>query len=139
MNWWIWSAACLSAAATAFFVWVRIAPHDPVRWHVMPNVVEAKDTTGGALRVVPAAPGGLATLDTLIRSTARTQALAGSVESGMVTYITRSKIVWFPDYTTIRANGANLEMYGRSRFGASDLGVNAARIDAWIADLGQGG
>ena len=33
------------------------------------------------------------------------QVLAGSVEAGMITYVTRSRLMGFPDYTTIRAAG----------------------------------
>ena len=65
--------------------------------------------------------------------------LAGSVEEGMVTYITRSAVFGFPDYTTVRQRGDELEIYGRLRMGYSDLGVNGKRIDRWLALLRQGG
>ncbi|WP_370738197.1 DUF1499 domain-containing protein [Roseovarius albus] len=61
-----------------------------------------------------------------------TQRLAGSVDDGMVTYVSRSKLWGFPDYTTARLRGGRLEIYGRSRFGRSDFAVNATRIDNWL-------
>ena len=33
------------------------------------------------------------------------------------------------------ANPRYVEVYGRSRFGRSDLGVNAKRVDAWLAQV----
>ena len=61
--------------------------------------------------------------------------LAGSVEQGMITYVTRSIVVGFPDYTTVLQNGDQLVIYARLRFGRSDFGVNHARIKRWIDAL----
>jgi len=113
-------------------VYVRLAPTDPDRWHEMPGAVTNRDLSGGAMRVVGAGENGLARMDEIIRATPRTEVLAGSIESGMKTYVTRSKVIGFPDYTTVRATGPQLELYGRLRFGKSDMGVNAARLDRWI-------
>jgi len=55
----------------------------------------------------------------------------------MITYVTRSRVFGFPDYTTVRQAGPQLEIYGRLRFGRSDLGVNAARIDGWLQSFAQ--
>jgi uncharacterized protein (DUF1499 family) len=85
------------------------------------------------------AEGDLATLDRIIRDTPRTRWLAGSVQEGMVTYVTRSRVMGFPDYTTVRQAGDMVEIYGRLRFGKSDLGVNAARIDRWLRRLAEAG
>ena len=116
--------------------YVRLAPTDPKHWHGMPQSVSPGDLDGGAVRVVS---GDLAALDAIIRATPRTQVLAGDVAQGMITYVTRSRVFGFPDYTTVRQSGAQLEIYGRLRFGKSDLGVNAARIDGWLQRLGQAG
>ncbi len=56
----------------------------------------------------------------------------------MVTYITRTAVIGFPDYTTVRLRDGRVEIYGRARYGLSDLGVNAARIDSWLEALAQG-
>jgi uncharacterized protein (DUF1499 family) len=116
--------------------YVRLAPSDPGRWHVMPESLAPGDLAGGAVRVVP---GDMAALDAIIRATPRTRVLAGDVAQGMITYVTRSRLFGFPDYTTVRQDGETLEIYGRLRFGKSDLGVNAARIDGWLQRLGQAG
>ena len=101
----------------------------------MPDTVSDRDLDGGAMRKVE---GDLAALDSIIRDTPRTQVLAGSVDEGMITYVTRSRVFGFPDYTTVRQEGDMLEVYGRLRFGKSDLGVNAARIDGWLRQLQAG-
>ncbi|GAW36740.1 hypothetical protein RA2_03815 [Roseovarius sp. A-2] len=123
----------LIVAALAF---VRLAPSDPARWHQMPESVTNRDLAGGAMRRVE---GDLATLDASIRATARTRVLAGGLDQGMITYVTRSRVFGFPDYTTVRRNDDMLEIYGRLRFGKSDLGVNAARIDGWLDRIAQAG
>lgn len=123
-------------AIVAGMAYVRLAPSDPARWHAMPESLAPGDLAGGAVRVVP---GDLAALDAIIRATPRTQILAGDVAQGMITYVTRSRVFGFPDYTTVRQAGETLEIYGRLRFGKSDLGVNAARIDGWLQRLGQAG
>jgi len=119
-------------AALALLAFIRLAPSDPMRWHQMPDAISNRDLEGGAMRRVP---GDLAALDAIARATPRTRVLAGSVEAGMITYVTRSRVMGFPDYTTVRQVGDMLEIYGRLRFGRSDLGVNAARIDGWLARL----
>jgi hypothetical protein len=119
----------------AALAYVRLAPSDAARWHEMPAEISDRDLAGGAMR---RAEGDLAALDRVIRDTPRTRVLAGSVEAGMVTYVTRSRVFGFPDYTTVRQDGDTLAIYGRLRFGQSDMGVNAARIDGWLARLRQG-
>jgi len=115
---------------------IRLAPSDPARWHQMPDSVTDRDLEGGAMRRVE---GDLAALDAVIRDTPRTRVLAGSVGQGMITYVTRSRVFGFPDYTTVRQSDEMLEIYGRLRFGKSDLGVNAARIERWLDRLAQAG
>lgn len=119
----------------AFLGWVRLAPNDPARWHVAPKVDGDRNGQGSARRLVAAGPDGLARLDAVARNWPRTRVLAGSVDAGMVTYITRTKVIGFPDYTTVQQDGNQLKIYARLRFGRSDLGVNAARVDAWVKAL----
>lgn len=132
MRWIMGAAALLFLVVLAFGAYVRLAPSDPARWHVMPEGVTERDLPGGAMRVVGAGADGLVQLDAIIRAEPRTRVLAGSVEEGMITYVTRSALWGFPDYTTVRRNGKQIELYGRLRFGQSDLGVNAARLDRWL-------
>ena len=125
--------------------YVRLAPSDPARWHVA-LVVDADAPwdqvtalEGGAtLRLSPAkgAPADLlAKLDTIALATPRTQRLAGSVEDGRITWITRTRMWGFPDYTTAEVRPDGLYLHARLRFGKSDLGVNAARLTDWLSRL----
>lgn len=138
MKFFLISLGILAVIGVVISAYVRLAPSDPERWHSMPAAVTNRDTDGGAMRVVGAGQDGLTRLDRIIRATPRTDVLAGSVEAGMITYVTRSRVFGFPDYTTVRQAGPQLEIYGRLRFGHSDLGVNAARIDGWLQSFAQG-
>lgn len=119
----------------AFSVYVRLAPSEVSRWNVIPDGLVEGTGEGSAVRVIEAGPDTLARLDAIARATPRTQVLAGSVQDGMVTYVTRSAVMGFPDYTTIAQQGDRIILYARLRFGRSDMGVNAARLDSWLAAL----
>ncbi len=114
---------------------IRLAPSDPKRWHVAPQADADRDLQGGVLRVVEAGPDGLARLDAIARAAPRTTVLAGSVGDGMITYITRTKVIGFPDYTTVQQDGDVLRIHGRLRFGRKDFGVNKARVDGWLGQM----
>src|SRR6056297_2625384 len=120
----------LFLAGTAY---VRLAPTDPALWHVDPAAAETGagrfvvrpqggDIAGPVLPMPPAE--ALAAIDAVARATPRTRLLAGSPEEGRVTYVTRSALWGFPDYTTVEAvpaeGGAALVIYARLRFGESD-------------------
>ena len=139
MKWLALGLGVIGILAVGLSLYVRLAPSDPARWHRMPAAVTNRDVVGGAMRVIGAGEGGLKRLDDIIRATPRTRVLAGSVGEGMITYVTRSRVFGFPDYTTVRHAGPQLELYGRLRFGGSDLGVNAARLDGWLAAFAQRG
>lgn len=115
--------------------YIRLVPSDPADWHRMPDIAGDADLRNGAMRVVEAGPAGLARLADVALATPRTVVLAGSVGEGTITFVTRSRIWGFPDYTTAAQQGDVLKIYARQRFGMSDLGVNRARVDGWIADL----
>jgi uncharacterized protein (DUF1499 family) len=113
----------------------RMAPSDPDQWHVSTQASQDKDFKSGAIRVVNTGPDGLARLHEIALQTPRTSVLAGAVDSGMVTYITRSAVFGFPDYTTAQQDGDTLTLFARLRFGRSDTGVNRNRLEQWIAGL----
>ncbi len=132
MNW-VWlGLGVLVVFVAAGLAWVRLAPDDVARWHQLPEMIQDRDMEGGVMRV---APGELADLDQIALSEPRTQVLAGSVEDAMVTYVTRSKVFGFPDYTTVAQRGEDLAVHARLRYGKSDMGVNNARVDRWLARL----
>ena len=119
-------------------VFIRLSPSDPARWHV-PLTFDADETlAGGARRVIPGDAQMLERLDAIARATPRTKVLAGSVDDGHITYVTRSAGFGFPDHTTVQLTDGQIRIYARLRFGKADFGVNAARVDQWIDELNAG-
>ena len=126
---------------TAFF---RLAPSDLSKWHVAVLAVEGEEIqTGGILirsKNFDVEPADLLDrLQEVALETPRTSVLAGNVEEGRITFISRSLVWGFPDYTTVEAKADGEDSYllihGRLRFGRSDLGVNAKRVKGWLAAL----
>ncbi len=137
----------LVAALVALMIYIRVAPSRASRWH------DAQTPSTG-LGAFPAISGHIeqleiegdgatqmAALDKIIRATPRTMGLAGTLESGKMTYVTRSAFFGFPDYTTVSLLTNNttgqvaLQVFGRLRFGRKDFGVNRKRIELWLAQL----
>lgn len=116
----------------------RLIPTDPDRWHLPVRQTADADLAGGAVRVLPDSEGLLARIDGLMTGLPRTDRLAGSVADGHITYITHSRVFGFPDYTTVQRVDGEIRMFARLRFGASDLGVNRARLERVLAALDQG-
>ncbi|MFS4579971.1 DUF1499 domain-containing protein [Phaeobacter sp. C3_T13_0] len=116
---------------------IRLAPSDPLDWNTQPEFTEDKTFRGGVFRVVRSGADGLKRFHTVASNAARTRVLAGSVEDEMVTYVTRTRLLGFPDYTTARQDGDLLKVYARLRFGRSDLGANNDRISGWMAQMEQ--
>ncbi len=140
----LWLLVIVVVAAGAS---VRLAPSDPTVWHIDPTTDAAADAAiragMGDARVALALPGApeevLARLDAIALATPRTVRLAGSAAEGRITWVTRSAVWGFPDYTTASARadaeGTRLDLFGRLRFGGSDLGINAARLTDWVGRL----
>jgi uncharacterized protein (DUF1499 family) len=130
--------------------YVRFAPNDPAIWHGDP-LTAVRTTAGGWLvrpeggdapsPVIPGDPADvLAALDRIALATPRTHVLTGTVLTGQVTYVTRSLIMGFPDFTTVTVlpapGGGSLPvLFARQRFGDGDMGVNRARVESWLAQL----
>jgi hypothetical protein len=146
------AAVLLILSAVGLAVWVRFSPNDPARWHVdvagsgdpTPGAcAQAVNAMRGAARVSCLVPGGpaetLARLDAIALASPRTIRLAGSADSGRITWQTRTALWGFPDHTTAQATateaGTRLDIFARLRFGGDDVGVNAARLKAWLAAL----
>lgn len=137
----IWGLGLIILGLLAFAAYVRLAPADPAQWHVAPPVVDAppgqvQALTGAAvLQVQGDGAALLAQLDALAMATPRTARLAGDVAMGRITWVTRSALWGFPDYTTAEAREGGVTVYSRLRFGREDMGVNAARLRQWAKDL----
>ncbi len=131
----VYIVAIVALILVSAALYVRLAPTDMARWHQPIAADEDTDLSGGAIRVVNAEAGALEQADQAIRALPRTEVLAGSVEAGRITYVTRSALWRFPDYTTIEYSDGMLKLFGRARFGYSDLGVNAARLAQVLSAL----
>jgi hypothetical protein len=133
MRMWIWIIGTL---IIGLMIYIRVAPSDVARWHVNLSFDKNATEIGGSKRVIDGDAAQLiAKLDTIIRSEPRTIVLAGSVAEGWITYVVRTKWMGFPDYVTMQSKNDGIRLFSRLRFGRSDLGVNAARLDRWIAGL----
>lgn len=130
-----WIGLVLVLLVISALLWIRLAPDDVARWHQLPEVVQDRDMEGGVIRLVP---GDLAEFDRIMATEPRTHILAGSVDEGLVTYVTRSRVFGFPDYTTVAQRGEDLAIYARLRYGKSDMGVNKARVQRVLAAMAQG-
>ncbi|MEX0970359.1 MAG: DUF1499 domain-containing protein [Paracoccaceae bacterium] len=132
------------------------ATHDPLIWHVDPQLVE-RPVTPNTYLVAPQvlhitnvdreAPqyqveaGVLAKAfdDFVIRQNNIT-VVAGSPAELMVTYVQRSWFWRIPDYISVKfvpleGGASTIIVWSRSRFGHGDMGVNAARVENWLASL----
>ncbi|MBT6190419.1 MAG: DUF1499 domain-containing protein [Tateyamaria sp.] len=108
--------------------YIRLAPTDVAHWHQPVRGSEDASMMGGAVRVLTADATALARVDSAAIALPRTVRIAGSVDQGRITYLTRSKLIGFPDFTTVEYSEGQLKMFARLRFGRSDFGVNAARL-----------
>ena len=137
----------LAAVILGGLAFIRFAPSDVADWHVDPlTVAKPKSANHWLIRdggdapavMLPDAPDQVAArLDAIARATPGTELLAG--EGFRKTWITRSKWMGFPDYTSVRlepeGQGTRLTLFARARFGESDLGVNRKRAESWLARL----
>ncbi|WP_099827454.1 DUF1499 domain-containing protein [Oceaniglobus indicus] len=146
VTFWLILVATLIAVVLAY---IRLAPSDPARWHVDPMMAERPSGDGWLVRPEGGNERGavhacspetlLDALDKIALAYPRTRHLAGSMAEGQITYISRSKVFGFPDYTTVTTldvdGGATPAIFARQRFGQKDMGVNRARIEAWTSSL----
>ena len=130
-------------AGVAAMVFFRSVPMPAAVWHVDPATATAPDKPNYDLRQGTAAPVINAALpDVATRLDAAAMAegaevISGSARDGFVTYVVRSALMGYPDAISVRLtaegeDSTRLEIFSRSRFGYSDMGVNAARVARWI-------
>lgn len=124
-------------------IYIRVAPSDAERWHVDPAIARNPGQAGHLLDPGPrfdVSPAMLLRkIDDIALDWPRTKRLAGSIEEGRLTYVTRTKWIGFPDYTTVafvETDGSVAPVIlARLRFGGGDLGVNRKRVEAWVEEL----
>ena len=124
-------------------VYFRSAAMPPDRWHVDPAGVTPPASPNFALLrgaeapVVAAAPADVAARIDAAATAEGARRIAGDPSSGHMTYVARSRIMGYPDAISVRlvpvGDGTRIDIFSRSRFGYSDMGVNAARVARWVA------
>jgi hypothetical protein len=121
--------------------YIRLAPHDAGRWHLplgdTPAQLGLVSEPGGVRALVAAEDpaAALARLADVIEATSRVTRLAGDLGSGRITWVIRSAFWGFPDYLTAEISPQGVRIWSRLRFGRSDLGVNRARLERWLAEF----
>ncbi|MGR3723521.1 DUF1499 domain-containing protein [Abyssibius alkaniclasticus] len=132
------------------------ATHDPQVWHVDPQLVE-RPVTPNTYLVAPQvlhittvdreAPQYQVSADVLAKAfddyvirQNKVTVVAGSPEELMITYVQRSWFWQIPDYISVKfvpleGGASTIIIWSRSRFGYGDMGVNAARVESWLASL----
>ncbi|WP_298804926.1 DUF1499 domain-containing protein [uncultured Lentibacter sp.] len=132
-----WGVLGLCVLVVGFAAYVRLAPETAARWRLsgeeMVALALGDYAQPGGFRAVRPYEGDWAAVEAVVLGTPRTRALANWGAERL--YVTRSAFWGFPDYTTVRLAGGRLDIYGRLRFGRSDLGVNRGRILGWLARL----
>jgi len=156
-----WIAITAIVALLGAVYMIRNVTHDPEVWHVDPLTVPTPSTPN-SFRLVPVIEGYepvtqeridrespiydanpaliSQAFDEFVLRQPRTQRIAGTPETGWMTYVQQSEMMRFPDYISVLfldlGNGqSTVAIFSRSRYGHSDLNVNAQRIDKWLEPL----
>ncbi|MEM7721135.1 MAG: DUF1499 domain-containing protein [Pseudomonadota bacterium] len=134
--------AVLVVATIAAAVYFRTAPMPEEVWHVDPATATPPTSPNFELRQGDNAaviPAPLSTVAVDLAAVARSEGarrIAGDLTNDFATYVVRSRMMGYPDAVSIRlteqGNATQVEIFSRSRFGHSDLGVNAARVVRWL-------
>lgn len=131
------------ALGLGFMLYVRFAPSDAPQWSA-PEVAATQvgDIAGERSFIAVRAVQGDDVLERLMRvalATPRTTLLSDGTGT-WTTFVTRTRLMGYPDYTSVRLIDAEgqqlLQIYARARFGKLDMGVNKARVENWLAQLG---
>jgi hypothetical protein len=136
----IWGLAGICIALVALSIWVRVASIDGSRFTATPgpDAVGNHTLTGGAKSVrsltdLPSA--AFEKLLAVIEETPHTTRIGTG--TAPAAYVTRSRAFGFPDVTVVWVADGNLHVHGHLVYGASDVGVNSARIGRWLDAVGQ--
>lgn len=147
MKWFLILAALAALSALALQAYLRLYPHDFARFHRDRPVPEGGDalralSTGVTVSLGREDPPDavLRRIDAVIRAAPRTRVIAGSVEEGRITYLTRTAFWGFPDLTHVQATpetgGTRLLVTARQWLGGYDWDVNRDRVTGWLKDAG---
>ena len=144
------TALALFVVILGLGAYVRLSPINEAQFHKDPATKTPPSASGHVL----VAPNGdidsprfdmnaddlAAKLEAIILDTPRTTHLAGDLSETYASYVTRSALWGFPDIASVRivADGPDASeviIWSRLRFGAADMGVNAARVEGWLSQL----
>lgn len=142
-----WIILLFVVTVAALLTIFRFARHDAELVNTSRSAQDVGDVeTGNSFHVIRQFTTSeteiLKAVDLAILQSPRTTLLVRDMQEGVTTYVTRSLVFGFPDYTTVWIDttadnvGPHLNIRGRARFGVSDLGVNKARIEGWLDQLG---
>ncbi|MBT0956512.1 DUF1499 domain-containing protein [Alphaproteobacteria bacterium KMM 3653] len=125
-----------------FMGYVRLAPLPELRFAEMPGPFEpgVHPVQGGVKHVIPLEDlpeGAAAALREIILQTPRT-AQAGQAGQAPMAFVTRSALMGFPDIALVWEQAGALHIHSHLVYGRSDMGVNSARVAAWLEALRQG-
>ncbi|QBX99971.1 DUF1499 domain-containing protein [Rhodophyticola sp. CCM32] len=140
------SFTILVTLAVVTTVFMRLAPMPPEIWHLDPAEVTSPETPNFVLMRGDEAPifdgtvDGLAAMLDVIARGDGARLIAGSVAEGHMTYVQRTRLMGYPDAISIRVRDMGggrvaVDIFCRSRFGYSDMGVNERRVNRWLAAL----
>ncbi|SFH22132.1 Protein of unknown function [Palleronia marisminoris] len=130
-------AIVTALAALGVAIWVRNISVPVARYHERFEVLqEDRLSQGGFVAVRPTDDEGFARLVEVIATSPRTTSLAGRVEEGHVSFVTRTRVMGFPDVTNVTRTERGLAIRGHLVVGKGDMGVNRRRIEGWLAEAG---
>lgn len=130
--------------------YARVVQIDPETYHVDPETAPTPKVPGhillrpGSTSEAPIflmkAEDLAAKLNTVIQATPRTRVLAGGLDQGYASFVTRSAIFSFPDIANVKVidlgeGKSTVAILSRLRIGQMDFGVNEARVKSWLAQL----
>ncbi len=134
--------ALVAVGVAGLAIYVRVASVDAADWHVDPEEVTPPATpnfvllAGSTAVQIDAEPSVVAERIDAVAEAEGAVVLAGTTDEGFVTFVVRSRIMGYPDFISLRLvaqdGGTRLHIFSRSRYGQSDLGVNAARVQRWL-------
>ena len=156
-----WLAIIVIVGGLGAVYMIRNVSHDPAVWHVDP-LAAPTPSSPNSFRMVPVLPGYdpvtseridrespiydanpaliSQAFDEFVLRQPRTTRIAGTPETGWMTYVQQSEVMRFPDYISVLfldlgSGQSTVAIYSRSRYGHSDLGVNGQRVEKWLEPL----
>ncbi len=131
------SLLLVAVLSLAVYARLKPLPAPALVAHPGPDAPGVHGLEGGVKYVLAAADlpeNGLARLLEVVRATPRTREIETESSSETdFTFVTRSRLFGFPDIARIWVEDGELHIYSHLVIGRSDLGVNAARVKAWVA------